>query len=65
MTRHDELIRLQHMLDAAREAVELVRGQAALDYPNFKSEVEKADPERAHVYMGVWTALRKLRGIRT
>ena len=29
MTRHDELIRLQHMLDAAREAVELVRGQAA------------------------------------
>jgi hypothetical protein len=24
MTRHDELIRLQHMLDAAREAVELV-----------------------------------------
>jgi uncharacterized protein with HEPN domain len=27
MTRHDELIRLQHMLDAAREAVELVRGR--------------------------------------
>lgn len=34
----------------------------ALDYPNFKSEVAKADPERAHVYMGVWSALGKLRG---
>ena len=29
MTRHDELILLQHMLDAAREAVELVRGRTA------------------------------------
>ena len=27
MTRHDELIRLEHMLDAARKAVELVRGR--------------------------------------
>ena len=36
----------------------------ALDYPNFKSEVAEADPERAHIYMGVWTALHKLRGIR-
>jgi hypothetical protein len=35
----------------------------ALDYPNFKSEVAKAEPERAHVYMGVWSALGKLRGI--
>jgi hypothetical protein len=38
---------------------------AALDYPNFKDEVAKEEPERAQVYMGVWTALRKLRGIRT
>src|SRR5664279_2629124 len=35
----------------------------ALDYPNFKSEVAKADPERAHAYMGVRAALCKLRGI--
>lgn len=35
----------------------------ALEYPNFKSEVAKADPERAHVYMGVWSALGKLRGL--
>lgn len=32
----------------------------ALDYPNFKAEVAKADPERAHVYMGVWSALRRV-----
>jgi hypothetical protein len=37
---------------------------AALDYPNFKDEVANVDPKRAHVYMGVWTALHKLRGIR-
>lgn len=36
----------------------------ALNYPNFKDEVGKKDPKRAHVYMGVWTALRKLREIR-
>jgi hypothetical protein len=35
-----------------------------LTYPNFKGEVAKADPKRAHVYMGVWTALRKLQGAR-
>jgi hypothetical protein len=34
----------------------------ALNYPNFKNEIGKKDPERAHIYMGVWTALRKLRG---
>jgi len=37
---------------------------AALDYPNFKNEIGEKDPERVHVYMGVWTALRKLRGNR-
>jgi hypothetical protein len=37
---------------------------AVLDYPNFKGEIGKTDPERAHVYMGVWTALRKLQGMR-
>jgi hypothetical protein len=37
---------------------------SALDYPNFKNEVAREDPERAHVYMGVWTVLRKLRAIR-
>lgn len=36
----------------------------ALTYPNFKNEVAKTDPDRAHVYMGVWTALRRLRGNR-
>jgi hypothetical protein len=35
----------------------------ALNYPNFKNEVAAADPDRAHVYMGVWTALRRLRGL--
>ena len=34
----------------------------ALEYPNFKNEVAKTDPKRAHVYMGVWTALRGLQG---
>jgi uncharacterized protein with HEPN domain len=29
MSRHDELIRLRHMLDAAKKAVELARGQTA------------------------------------
>ncbi|MBK9063915.1 MAG: hypothetical protein IPL89_12085 [Acidobacteria bacterium] len=37
---------------------------AALDYPNFKSEVAKADPQRAHAYMDVWSALRGLQGRR-
>ena len=32
----------------------------AIDYPNFKDEVAKVDPERAAVYMGVWSELRKL-----
>jgi len=36
----------------------------ALDYPNFKSEVAKTDPERAHAYMDVWAALRGLQGRR-
>src|SRR5664279_2203184 len=33
----------------------------ALDYPNFKSEVAKDDPERAQVYSRVWGVLRDLR----
>lgn len=37
----------------------------ALNYPNFKDEVAKESPKRAHVYMGVWTALQKLRGIQS
>jgi len=35
----------------------------ALDYPNFKNEVARTDPRRAHVCMDVWTALRKLQGM--
>jgi hypothetical protein len=35
-----------------------------LDYPNFKSEVAKTDPQRTHAYMDVWTALRRLQGRR-
>ncbi len=31
MTRHDDLIRLRHMLDAAREAVELAKGRTRAD----------------------------------
>lgn len=31
MTQHDELIRLEHMLNAARKAVELVRGRTIRD----------------------------------
>ena len=33
---------------------------AGIDYPNFKDEVSKVDPERAAVYMGVWSELRKI-----
>ena len=32
-----------------------------IDYPNFKDEVSKVDPERAAVYMGVWSELRRIR----
>jgi uncharacterized protein with HEPN domain len=31
MTRHDDTVRLRHMLDAAREAIELVEGKARAD----------------------------------
>jgi len=31
MTRHDDMIRLRHMLDYAREAVALVQGRTRLD----------------------------------
>ncbi|MFM9053923.1 MAG: hypothetical protein ACKOQ5_03565, partial [Solirubrobacterales bacterium] len=33
---------------------------AGIDYPNFKDEVSKTDPERAAVYMGVWSELRRI-----
>ena len=50
---------------ASREvlAVYLAGQVGALDYPNFKSEVAKDDPERAHVYSRVWSVLRDLRWI--
>jgi len=53
-------------LTTSREtlAAYLAEQVSALDYPNFKDEVARTDPERAHIYMGVWTALHKLRGIR-
>lgn len=31
MTRHDPMVRVRHMLDHAREAVEMVRGRSRLD----------------------------------
>ena len=30
---------------------------SSLDYPNFKSEVTRRDPERAHLYSRVWNTL--------
>lgn len=55
-----------YRLTASREmlAAYLAEQVVVLNYPNFKNEVAKTDPERAHVYMGVWTALHDLRGIR-
>jgi hypothetical protein len=32
----------------------------ALNYPNFKDEVAKADPRRARIYARVWEVLRDL-----
>lgn len=56
-----------YRLTTSREALAafLAERVDALTYPNFKSEVAKTDPTRAHVYFGVWTALLKLRGTRT
>ena len=31
-----------------------------IDYDNFKSSVPKNEPQRAHAYMNVWSALSKL-----
>jgi hypothetical protein len=31
-----------------------------IDYPNFKNEVAKSDPERAVTYGGVWAVLNNL-----
>jgi hypothetical protein len=55
-----------YRLTTSREAVAsyLVEQMGALNYPNFKNEVARRDPKRAHVYMGVWTALHDLRRIR-
>ena len=33
---------------------------AGIDYPNFKNEVATVDPERAAIYGGVWSELRRL-----
>lgn len=56
-----------YRLTTSREALAayLAERVDALTYPNFKSEVAKTEPARAHAYMGVWTALRKLKGIHT
>jgi hypothetical protein len=35
-------------------------GVAAIDYPNFKSEIFKTDPVRESVYEDAWAALRGL-----
>jgi len=37
---------------------------AALDYPNFKSEIYKADPVRENVYEDAWAVLHGLRNVR-
>jgi hypothetical protein len=38
----------------------LGRIAAELTYPNFKSEVGKRDPERAHLYGRVWATLGEI-----
>jgi hypothetical protein len=55
-----------YRLTASREmlAAYLAENVEKLDYPNFKNEVARADPKRAHVYMDVWTALHRLQGTR-
>ncbi|HEX7615228.1 MAG TPA: hypothetical protein VF554_08105 [Thermoanaerobaculia bacterium] len=37
---------------------------AALDYPNFKSEIYKADPVREKVYEDAWAVLHGLKKVR-
>ncbi len=31
-----------------------------LDYDNFKDRVAESDPERAHLYLEVWSSMRKI-----
>ena len=31
-----------------------------IDYDNFKNAIKRQDPERAHLYMNVWAAMREL-----
>ena len=38
---------------------------AGLDYPNFKSEIYKADPVREKVYEEAWAVLHGLRKVRS
>ena len=38
---------------------------ASLDYPNFKSEIYKADPVREKVYEDAWAILHGLKKVRT
>jgi hypothetical protein len=52
-----------YRLTSSREmfASYLTEQVGALNYPNFKNEVAKADQGRAHVYSRVWEVLRGLR----
>ncbi|MFM9042715.1 MAG: hypothetical protein ACKOPI_00940 [bacterium] len=40
------------------ELVKVLAGE--IDYPNFKNEVATVDPERAAIYGGVWSELRRI-----
>ena len=42
----------------------VVERVAALDYPNFKSEIYKADPLREKVYEDAWAVLHGLKKVR-
>ena len=47
-------------VDWERAAAELA---AEIDYPNFKDAVAvRQGPERAHLFLEIWSALRRLQG---
>ena len=52
---HDYRYRAWVSRDALAEGLAAIARD--LDYSNFKSEVGGRDPERAHVYSRVWSAL--------
>lgn len=63
----DEIIELddadyRYRLIVERSSWEQVASRlvAEIDYPNFKDAVGVEDPERAHLYMEVWSALRRV-----